>query len=163
VSVASKGTNCDIAVPLATKATEMRSFAGNSYRQIFTFAAPPTVNVIPVLKSTTAVPGPVADGTVTCTIVGNTLDCTRVYAPPATYTFNMTGISSGNEQIQIRMLVADANADGITNSGDRTAVVGVWTGAGYSCTTDINQDNVTNSGDRTAVVGVWTGGSNTAP
>jgi len=161
--VVSKGTSCNLTIPLAGTGTEPRSFAASTYRQIFTFSGPPTVNVIPVKKATTAAPTPVADGSVTCTIVGNALDCSRVYAPPATYTFDLTGISAGNEQIKIRMLIGDANADGVTNGTDRTTVIGVWTGAGFSCATDLNQDNVTNATDRTTVIGSWTSGNNTAP
>jgi hypothetical protein len=162
-SVASKGTSCDLAIPLAATGTEPRSFAASTYRQIFTFDGVPPTNVIPVKKSTTAVPGPVADGSVTCTIAGNTLDCTRAYAPPAKYIFDLTGIAIGDPQIAIRMLVGDANADGITNGTDRTAIIGVWTGSGFSCVTDLNQDNVTNATDRTTVIGSWTSGNNTAP
>jgi hypothetical protein len=46
---------------------------------------------------------------------------------------------------------------------DRSAVVGVWTGSGYSIPTDINLDGITNAGDRSEVVGAWTGSDNCAP
>ena len=53
--------------------------------------------------------------------------------------------------------------DGLTNSTDRSFVVGAWTGSGFSCVTDVSNDGFTNSTDRSMVVGAWTGTENCAP
>lgn len=63
------------------------------------------------------------------------------------------------QSIEVRALFADASSDGRVNATDRSVVVGVWTGSGFSAATDVNRDGATNSTDRSFVVGVWTGSS----
>jgi hypothetical protein len=65
--------------------------------------------------------------------------------------------------LEVRGLVGDITGNGFADGGDRTAVIAMWTGAGYSARTDINMDGVTNGGDRSAVVVAWTGPDNCAP
>jgi hypothetical protein len=65
--------------------------------------------------------------------------------------------------VEVSGLVGDATSNGQVNAGDRSAIVGVWTGSGFSCATDINGDGQTNAGDRSAVVGAWTSPQNCAP
>jgi hypothetical protein len=164
-AVDSKGDICDLsfAPPFPSPITEPRVFAGNIYRQIFSFDGPPPSNVIPVWRATCDNQTPVPDGSVTCTVAGNTLDCSRVYDPPATYTFDLAGMTPCDPQITIRMLIGDVNGDGCTNGIDRTIIIGVWTGSHWSCVTDLNQDGVTDGTDRTIVIGSWTSGHNGAP
>jgi hypothetical protein len=67
------------------------------------------------------------------------------------------------QTLEVRGLVGDANHDGLVNASDRSVVVGVWTGAGFSCASDLNSSGATNASDRSIVVGAWTGGQNCAP
>jgi hypothetical protein len=75
-----------------------------------------------------------------------------------------TGVTSiAGQFVEVRGLLADVNSDGQVNATDRSAVVGTWTGSGFSCATDLNGDGLTNATDRSLVVGTWTGGVNCAP
>ena len=67
------------------------------------------------------------------------------------------------QSFDIRGLTGDVNSDGSTDAGDRSVIVGVWTGSGFTCPTDVNLSGTTDAGDRSVVVGVWTSGANTAP
>jgi hypothetical protein len=67
------------------------------------------------------------------------------------------------QSLEVRGLVGDANSDGQVNATDRSFVVGVWTGSGFSPNTDIDTSGQTNATDRSVVVGAWTGGQNCAP
>ena len=71
--------------------------------------------------------------------------------------------SIAGQAIEVRGLIADATGDGQVNAADRSAIVGIWTGSGFSCMTDITSSGQTNAGDRSAVVGAWTGTQNCAP
>lgn len=71
--------------------------------------------------------------------------------------------SIAGQYVEIRGLVGDVNSSGTVNGGDQSAVVGVWTGSGFTCATDITNNGVTNGGDKSVVVGAWTGGANCAP
>lgn len=67
------------------------------------------------------------------------------------------------QTVEVRGLVGDLNSDGFVNALDRSAVVGVWTGGGFSCASDLNSDTDTNAVDRSIVVAGWTSGQNCAP
>jgi hypothetical protein len=71
--------------------------------------------------------------------------------------------SLAGQSIDVRGLRGDANNDGRVNAADRSAVVGVWTGAGFSPRTDIDGTGRSNSLDREAVVSAWTGAEWCAP
>jgi subtilisin-like proprotein convertase family protein len=68
-----------------------------------------------------------------------------------------------DQSVEFRTLLGDVNQDGTVDAIDRSMVVGIWTGSGFSCQTDINDDSLTNAVDRSSVVGVWTGGANACP
>ena len=81
------------------------------------------------------------------------------------YRFRMSQLvtSLPGQGFDIRGLIADVNSDGAVNATDRSVVVGVWTGSGFTCETDIKLDAQTNATDRSLVIGAWTSGMNTAP
>ena len=67
------------------------------------------------------------------------------------------------QAVEVRGLVADVTSDGQVNGADRTAIISVWTGAGFSCATDVTNSGQTNGADRTAVISAWTSAENCAP
>ena len=77
---------------------------------------------------------------------------------------NESVTSVAGQSLEVRVLLGDANSDGRTNASDRSQIVSVWTGAGFSPATDVNLDGRTNGGDRSVIVAVWTSaGGNCAP
>jgi hypothetical protein len=83
-----------------------------------------------------------------------------------TYRFSLAGpvTSVAGQTLEVRGLFADVTSSGFVDAGDRSAIVGAWTGTGFSVPTDLNLDGVTNAGDRSAVVGAWTSpGADCAP
>jgi hypothetical protein len=106
--------------------------------------------------------------TISASISGNALVLmfTPALENARTYKFQLSGpplTSVTGQAFEVRCLRADVTSSGRVDSGDRSAVVGAWTGGGFSCATDIDLSGQTNSGDRSAVVGVWTGPANCAP
>jgi hypothetical protein len=95
---------------------------------------------------------------------GNELVCTfaPALASPCTYQF-LACSGTGTSAVVIRSLLGDVNADGLTDALDRSGVVAMWTGPGYSCATDLDCSGGTNATDRSIVVSSWTGGQNCAP
>jgi subtilisin-like proprotein convertase family protein len=71
--------------------------------------------------------------------------------------------SVAGQSVEFRTLLGDVNADGVVDGTDRSIIVGVWTGSGFTCGSDLNDDSFTNAADRSTVVGVWTSGQNTCP
>ena len=65
--------------------------------------------------------------------------------------------------LEVRCLKADVNSDGTVDAIDRSVVVGVWTGSGYSPNTDVDLSGRTNATDRSVVVGAWTGDEDCSP
>jgi hypothetical protein len=65
--------------------------------------------------------------------------------------------------VEVRGLVGDVDGNGAVNASDRSTVVGVWTGSGFSCSTDVSNSGTTDAADRSIVVGAWTGAQNCAP
>jgi hypothetical protein len=79
------------------------------------------------------------------------------------FTLGPTITTIGGQMIEIRALVGDLDHSGRVNASDRSAVVAVWTGAGFSCETDLDGNGATNGSDRSVVVAGWTGTQNCAP
>jgi hypothetical protein len=100
-------------------------------------------------------------------VVGNNLVLSFTPGLENARTYKITvnaGVTSIPGQfVEVAGLVGDVNSDGQVNAGDRSTVVGVWTGSGFSCTTDVNSSGGTNAADRSAVVGAWSGAQNCAP
>ena len=71
--------------------------------------------------------------------------------------------SIANQAIEVRGLKGDVNSDARVNATDRSFVVGVWTGGGFSAPTDIDLSGATNATDRSFVVAAWTGNERCAP
>ena len=71
--------------------------------------------------------------------------------------------SIAGQSLEVRCLTGDVNDSGKVNAADRSVVVSVWTGAGYSTKTDINLSGRTDGYDRSNVVGAWTSVQNCAP
>lgn len=104
---------------------------------------------------------------ITVTVLGYNLRLIFTPALENTHTYRLTVDAEVTTQadpfLEVRGLVGDANSDGRVNATDRSAVVGVWTGSGYSPSTDIDNSGRTNATDRSVVVGAWTGVQNCAP
>ena len=75
-----------------------------------------------------------------------------------TYKFRITGrvTKIASQTFEVRCLIADVNSSGRVDATDRSVVIQVWTGSGYTPNTDINLNGVTNAEDRSIVIGVWT-------
>jgi hypothetical protein len=71
--------------------------------------------------------------------------------------------SVAGQTVEFRGLLGDVTGDGLVNATDRSEVVGIWTGGGFSCDTDLDGDGLTNAVDRSLTVAAWTGGGNCAP
>jgi len=105
--------------------------------------------------------------TSSASVAGNTLVVT--FTPglenARTYkiTLNSEVTSVAGQYVEVGGLVGDVNNDGLVNATDRSVVVGVWTGSGFTCPTDANSDGATNATDRSIVVGSWTSVQNCAP
>ena len=136
---------------------------------VFTYGGP-APSIVPTIESDCTCPPPPAfapyggPSTIGCVPVGPDLICTLSPPLPGPCTYQFRVCSGGGVvPVRLRALLGDVNDDGLTNATDRSVIVGVWTGGGYSCKTDLNCDGATNATDRSIVVGVWTSGANCAP
>ncbi|UCG15428.1 MAG: hypothetical protein JSV19_09030 [Phycisphaerales bacterium] len=90
-----------------------------------------------------------------CSVAGNELQCTFTPAleDDSSYAFDLTGISSGSETVELRALSGDAFADGIVDGSDRSTVHANW---GLStCSADVFEDGVVDGSDRSTVHANW--------
>jgi hypothetical protein len=90
-----------------------------------------------------------------CSPVVNELQCTFTPAleDDSSYAFDLTGISSGSETVELRALSGDAFADGIVDGSDRSTVHGNW--GLTTCSADVFEDGVVDGSDRSTVHGNW--------
>lgn len=153
--------NCDMPISVSgpTRTSEPR--AGGITQVCFTYDdAAPVAGV--TIEQDASCPSPPVYGPYTgasvasCSPTANDLCCTFAPALENARAYRLTVPSgSGTAQVELRGLVGDATSDGVVNGGDRSAVIGVWTGSGFSCATDITGNGTTNGMDRSMVVGAW--------
>jgi hypothetical protein len=86
-------------------------------------------------------------------------------ADGTTYRLNIDSsvTTVAGQSLDVRALLGDVDSSGVTDAGDRSVIVGTWTGRGVNSATDVSLSGATDAGDRSMVVGVWTGGANSAP
>jgi hypothetical protein len=167
---AGPGGVCDLPLIPARKSEPRRT--GISQLRLNFDIAPggPGVNPVTLEQATCAAPAFVpynGASTLSASLAGNELVLTFTPDLENARTYRIAlgpeVTSIPNQTVEVRGLVGDVNSDSIVNAVDRSAVVGVWTGAGFSCTSDLNSDTDTNAVDRSIVVAGWTSGQNCAP
>jgi hypothetical protein len=163
--------NCDLPLSLSGGKSEPRQGGITELR--LTFDTPPGgpgTNPVSVEQATCAAPAfaPYSGtATLSATVAGNELVLSFSPGLENARTYSITPgpevTSIAGQFVQVRGLLGDATADGLVNGGDRTAIIAVWTGSGFSCVTDVTNDGQTNGGDRTAIIAAWTSSQNCAP
>ena len=163
---------CNLPIGFSPSVTTSEPRQGGISRVRLSYDGPPTADdPLMVIESDCTCPPPAVfapyDGpsSVTRERSGSQviLTFTPPLAGPCTYQVTVCSAFGTTETVRLRALVGDVNDDGQTDATDRSAVVGVWTGSGYTCKSDLNGDGATNATDRSMVVGAWTSGQNCAP
>jgi hypothetical protein len=157
--VDSIGTVCNLT--LVSGDSEPRSGGIRQLNFLFT-SAPPSANPALTWDNSGSCPptAPVyvaygGASVMACSTVGLELQCTFTPAleDDSSYAFDLTGISSGSETVELRALSGDAFADGIVDGSDRSTVHGNW--GLTTCSADVFEDGVVDGSDRSTVHGNW--------
>jgi hypothetical protein len=88
---------------------------------------------------------------VSAAVVGNELVLNFIPGLENARTYRITigpeVTSIAGQSLEVRGLIGDVNGNGSVNAIDRSVAVGVWTGAGFTCSTDVNNNQVTGGFD----------------
>lgn len=147
---------------------------GGISQMCITFDVPPACsasNGVEICETTCAngsLPAPYSgDSVVSCSVSGSALilNFTPGLENGRTYRIFLGPdvTSTPGQFVDVRGLMGDVNSDGRVDATDRSVVVGIWTGPGFTCSTDIDMDGITNATDRSLVIGAWTGSADCAP